>query len=297
MSIIVTGSEAINKHINNFRSKPSDFDGVGHLKDIISFINNIPDKQVIRPINGGSTIFVKANKIYEFKIIESNTMIDFYNYVTNDTSSIIEDDMIYPSLNILYAMKESHKYLKNSPHFLKTRNDILSLRKFGCYIPENFIDLFNKIEEETYNYTHPNLNQNKDEFFTDSIEYKYDHDTIHEAVKINDKPAYQNFIRDGSEVLCSKKKFFECSEHIRNSAVLEESYVLALERSIIPHNSDPKKAFDIALMKVCSSITSGWFREWSWENYDKVQNMFDLSFMDRFNHALSCGKIKPFKKD
>lgn len=297
MPIIVLGSNAINKRVNNFRQNPSDFDGLGYLEDILTFVNHIPNKSVVRPINNGASLFVKADIIYEFKIIESPTMVQLYNYIINDDVTIVDNNLIYPSLDVLYSLKETHKYLKNSPHFLKTRNDILSLRKLGCSVPENFIDLFKKIEEETYSYTHPNLNQNKNNFFTDSVEYKYDHDTIHEAVKINDKPAYQNFIRDGSEVLCSKKKFFKCSEYVRNCAVLEESYVLALERSIIPYNTDPKKAFDIALMKVCSSITSGWFREWSWENYDIVQDMFDLSFMDKFNHALDNDEIKPFKRD
>ena len=295
--LIIIGSHAINKHVENFRTNPSDYDIIGYLDEVIEYIGKIPNKQVTRPFNNGAKILVRADSIYEFKIIESQSMIDLYQYVCSDENSIIEGNLIYPSLDILYSLKETHKFLRNSPHFLKTREDILTLRELGCSIPENFVDLFKKIENETYSYSHPNLNQNKNDFFTDSVEYKYDHDTIHEAVKINDRPAYKNFIKDDSEVLCSKKKFFECSEHIRNSAVLEESYVLALERSIIPHNTDPKKAFDMALMKVCSSITSGWFREWSWENYDKVQNMFDLSFMDRFNHALNCGNIKPFKKD
>lgn len=294
--IIVIGSHALNRHISSFREYPSDYDMIGDIDTVINFIKTIDNIKSVRPIDNGKKMIVKADSIYEFKIIDSDVDRELFTFISNDSGTIFDGDMMYPSLNILYSLKETHKFLRNSPHFLKTRTDILFLKSIGCSIPDNFMSLFKKIERDTYNYSHPNLNQNKDNFFNDIIEYKYDHDTIHEAVKVNEKPAYQNFIKDGSEVLCSKKKFFECSEYIRNCAVLEESYVLALERSIIPHGTDPKKAFDIALIKVCSSITSGWFRDWAWENYDNVQDMYCDSFFYKFNHALINNQIKPFKK-
>lgn len=95
--------------------------------------------------------------------------------------------------------------------------------------------------------------------------------------------------------MTDKAKFFSLPREIQLLGVLEESYVLALERSIIPHNSDRRRAFAMAISKVCTSITSGWFREFAWENYDDVVALYDDNFVDKFRAALAAGHIKSFK--
>ena len=199
-------------------------------------------------------------------------------------------------------MKYSHKYKKDSPFFLKTMRDIKELQVITGIESETELNSLYKgllkfRSKETYNYSSPKLNQSKQSFFTDSVPYQYDHDTIHLAVKHLDKPAYQFYIKDEAEVLCAKDKFFEQSEIVRLYGVLEESYVLALERSVIPFNTDPKKAFDKALEKVCTSITSGWFREYAWLNYAKIQELYHESYVDKFQSALKCGTIRAYNKE
>ena len=100
-------------------------------------------------------------------------------------------------------------------------------------------------------------------------------------------PAYEYFKEDKSEVFCDKDLFFRLDEQTQLYAILEESYVLALERSQIPFKDkvDPKKSFDISLMKICTSITSGWFREFAWENYHKIQSLYDKTYVQRFWQA------------
>jgi hypothetical protein len=44
----------------------------------------------------------------------------------------------------------------------------------------------------------------------------------------------------------------------------------------------------MALMKVCTSITSGWFRAFAWEHYDLVQGCIPTA-MDKFNAAVANG--------
>lgn len=195
----------------------------------------------------------------------------------------------YP--NELYAIKMSHRYKKNSPHFLKTMRDIQAMRAHGCEITEDLQEFYAMRQKESYNYAHPKLDQSKEGFFSgDGVRYVYDHDSIHEAVALVEdfvgttdekivyvkRPAYTFYIRDGAEVMTSKEKFFACDEALRLYGVYEESCVLALERSQIPYEfkPDPRKSFETALMKVCTSITSGWFREYAWENYDKVLDMY-----------------------
>lgn len=91
-----------------------------------------------------------------------------------------------------------------------------------------------------------------------------------------------------------------CSEDIRLASVYEESAVLALERAILPSGTDPDIAFRIALEKVCTSIASGWWRDYAWENYHKVMQMYyerkdtENDLVKSFNKAQDEGVIKPF---
>jgi hypothetical protein len=205
--------------------------------------------------------------------------------------------MMVADVNTCYALKMSHRFLRNSPHFMKTMRDIHYLRSIGATIPDSLQEWYVEREKETYWYKHPKLDQGKGDFFKDDgINYVYDHDTIHLAVKRFELPAYEYFKADDAEVLCSKDKWDALPEEIKLSAVLEESMVLAIERCLVPFNftTEPKKAFLMALSKVCSSITSGWFRSYGWENFDKVVALYSDDYVDKFKAALEAGEIKPF---
>ncbi len=223
--------------------------------------------------------------------------------IRSDPNTIVHRGWIIPSIDVLLMLKESHKYLKNSPHFLKTMNDIIALRKAGAKFDPRYAEWYEIREKETYDYSHPDLTVDKDNFFNKNESfYVYDHDTIHEAIKFSDVPMYTKFIADGEQVKCSKDKFDKLTETEKMMAVLEESYVLALERSLIPSDfkSTEKFAFETALMKVCTSITSGWFREYAWENYYHVVGLHESlkhDFVGLFKKALADGKILPFNKD
>lgn len=216
----------------------------------------------------------------------------------------------------LLAIKESHKYKRNSPHFLKTMQDIHFLRfkvEPDWQADEFTLEFFAVREKESYDYAHPKLNVTSGEFFTgDGVNYIYDHDSIHEtqALLWSDngdtewpRPAYTFYMKDGSEVMTSKEKFFSVEERIRLYGVYEESCVLALERSQIPHGlgkeggPSARWSFEMALMKVCTSITSGWFREYAWENYQKVLDLYEEQgengYIENFNSLKQL--LKPYK--
>jgi hypothetical protein len=100
------------------------------------------------------------------------------------------------------------------------------------------------------------------------------------------------------KVKASKALFEGLPEMVKLRGVLEEAQVLALERAVIPHGTDKDKAFKIALEKVCTSVTSGWFREFAWENYDDVMNLYYTeaqNYVNRFAHALERGEIKKYE--
>ena len=199
------------------------------------------------------------------------------------------------------ALKNTHKYSFHK--FEQNRKDIIWLEDIfnRLGIPVEIDNELTQIIAErtaiTYKKTPRLQNMKKENFFINNVKYVYDHDTIHAAVKLLDRPAYTYYMQDGAEVNCDKIKFEEQPEIVRLCGVLEESYVLALERSVIPFKSDPDKAFKMALQKVCTSITGGWFREYAWQNYDKVLELYHKSYVDKFNVALSKGEILPFKSE
>lgn len=205
---------------------------------------------------------------------------------------------------VLYALKMSHRFLKNSPHFLKTMRDIHRMRRYWgmSEIPKYLSVWYDKRLRDTYNYPHPKLNQSKEGFFDVKVfdgkdVYVYDHDSLHEAVKIYEKPAYTYFT-DG-EVKVSQKMFEELPYRLKLASVVEESCVLALERAMIPHNTPQDRAFSIALEKVCTSIASGWWRDFAWENYLQALRMFkDCGFdlKKDLQRGLDCGTVQPYIK-
>lgn len=212
------------------------------------------------------------------------------------------DGVGYADINTLYTLKMSHRFKKDSIHFYKTMSDIKYLRKLGATItcPE----WYKAREKETYSYKHPALNVSKEDFFKDdNIPYKYDHDTIHLAVAVDYmSPAYNKFKPDENEVLCSKDMFDKCDYETKLLSVVEESMVLALERSLVPYDfkPDPREIFKYALMKVCTSITSGWWRDWAWENHDEALEYFDTELGEgymrtKLEEGLSKGVVKNFK--
>lgn len=302
-SIVMVGSEALRAAgIETFRPR-LDIDFIATEDRAIQvaerFIENGLFGRLVRvtPTRIGMA-YIFQKKVLEFEIVETSPLggklaLQIAEEGSPGEHPIYGLPIAYASPEFVYTLKMSHRYLKNSPAFLKTMNDIHTLRDRGRgqIVDEEF---YRAREAATYDYGHPNLKVSKSDFFKPDVPYVYDHDTIHEAVAVMDRPAYTFYMADGAEVLTSKLKFFSLPRHVQLYGVLEESYVLALERSIIPHKTNPKGAFDVALSKVCTSITSGWFREFAWENYRDVRRLYNSDFVDKFEAALAAGRIKPF---
>jgi hypothetical protein len=298
--MLVVGSQALNKTGPEYLSnaiRQWDWDYMGTYEEMEAFKREL-GRVISYPINRGKVmVFRTKTSNYEFEIAwEDSTAAELLSIIKEDNSLVTEaDGMFWANPNLLFTLKKSHRYLKDSPHFLKTMIDYNHMLSMGCKVPESLKDWYKKREKDTYWYSHPNLNVSKSEFFKGpEIPYIYDHDTIHLAMMHLDKPAYDYFKPDSKEVLCSKDMFWACDEKIRLYAVLEESYVLALERSQIPAPGawTPRKSFETALQKVSSSITSGWFRAYAYEHYFEVLNMYDDNYTTKFWQAVDNGIVK-----
>ncbi len=301
--MIVIGSQAMKRHgLLAPGIEPKDTDIIGTFHDFQQLCVLIRRSEGIErcvPLSGHKYhIRSTTGWNYEFEIAwpksSGEDLLDYHKKHYGEEK--------YAQPEELLALKLSHRYLRNSPHFLKTMRDVHGLRKNGVQLNSELEQWLPVREKETYTYSHPKLDVSKMEFFEDSVNYIYDHDSIHAAVAIRPSPAYTHYMRDGSEVMTSKEKFMSVSEEIRLLGVYEESCVLALERSQIPNNftgPSPKWSFQYALQKVCTSITSGWFREWAWEHYEDVLSLYETlgeaDYIDRF--VRNSHMLKPFTEN
>lgn len=304
--IVVIGSTALEFHLDIGRT-PKDVDYVMSWSTYAAWLENLRKVVCVEadyPISNGKKQVVKtADTIYEIEIAWSgSTAEEIIDIATRDGPLLSPLGSVFSfyiaPVHLLYALKMSHRYLRNSPHFKKTMNDIKLLRKeFGPLI--KYPLFLKRREDETYDYQHPDLTVNKDAFFKNEVFYKYDHDDIHEAIKLESTPAYKDIICDGEQVKCSKEKWDALREGRKLFCALEECYVLSLERGLIPNDfkTDPYKTFKVALMKVCTSITSGWFREWCWENHNMILDSYDSNYTERFFNARDANQIRNFKHD
>lgn len=295
--MLLMGSRALLHHYPVVGREPKDWDYICTELQLTNWVNYGLSKISLFERTAKGAHAIKDGEHYEFEVAsEGNSASAMLDYA-RDVSQGREVWCATPTQ--LLILKLSHRYLRNSPHFQKTMQDIHFLRSKGVVLDEPQRELLKQREKETYTYDHPNLKQSKQQFFNDTVPYIYDHDSIHRAVVAGARPAYTLFSEDGEEVKSSRTKFDSLPLATRCAAGLEESYVLAIERSLVPFPGalTPRQAFLKALEKVCTSITSGWFREFCWENYRQIASMYDDGYYVRFQEALAAGNVLPFKEN
>lgn len=305
--MLLIGSKALkcydDKYICPNVKRHWDTDIICSYEDYQKFEQTITGEKKIIPSNKDKNIAIisKEKGIWDFEIAHPGSsgalLVDLVK--EHGLSKLVDKtyDMWAVNPDIAFALKKSHRFLKDSPHFLKTMYDFKYLRdKMGCKVPEVLNEWYVKRTKETYNYSHPKLNVSKADFFKDI--YKYDHDSIHENVRHLEHPAYWYFKEEKAEVKCSKKLFEQQSEEIKLFSVLEETYVLALERSQIPNRNNPlwspKKSFEYALFKLCTSISSSWWRDYAYNNYFNVIQLYDPKYAENFFKKADAGLVKLF---
>ena len=310
--LLVIGSRALHHHglIESQDIENSDWDFIAdeydweNLKSQMLGVEvkvNNPEVRVFKARHNGRETHFEAYIVKDWgnhEVLNSSEMLLKYAH-----GNVMVDRLTglrWATPKMCLAIKLSHRYKKNNPHFRKTMQHIRFLRNKDVRLTEYLMEIVKLREKETLSYAHPVLDTTKDKFFKDDI-YTYDHDTIHEAVALMDRPAYTFYMKDGSQVMTDKKKFFELPKEIQLAGVYEETCVLALERSQIPNNFknvSSEHSFMMALEKVCTSITSGWFREYAWENYHIIVAMYKKlgvnDYINRFKDNQDM--LKPFTR-
>lgn len=204
-----------------------------------------------------------------------------------------------PTIHALFALKTTHRFV-SGPHFEKTRLDWLFLRdRCGARIQDHYAAWVARRTAETLKRKPPRLaNMTKAAFFSQhAVPYVYDHDAIHRVVAHGPEPAYTLFRKEGGEVECSREKFDALPHDVKIHSVAEEAYVLAIERSHVPHGTlSESEAFGLALEKICCGIASGWWRDFAYEHLSEVwvvayHRRRGSDYLDKFKAAVKAGRV------
>lgn len=166
------------------------------------------------------------------------------------------------NLDALYTIKCSHLGWRN-PKWNKHKQDVLLFKHKGArLIPELYAELLEFWKVTLGDKWFLSLNKNKEDFFTDSVVYVYDHDYLHELVAYPNQPMYTHCLKDKHEVLIDKDKFDKLSFDNQVRMFREEVTVIALERWLLNPKCKGKfswiEAYIMSLEKTITTLTKNW---------------------------------------
>ena len=244
-----------------------DIDIICYTKDIL--VETTGDDYIRSTIIGG--------KRYEFLLADNQESLQLF---------LREKEKFTPE-EIYYCLKRGHIHIagRKQENWEKHMFDLNILKKIigqeRLVELKKYVYLHKKSTDERIKQRTPRLNGvSKDKFFDDKVVKFIDHDLIHEAVAYDTVPAYSKMQKDET-VECHKDLWMIMSYEEKLQCVAEEAMVIAIERHLLPakmNNTFGKPeflSFKWALWRICTTLCSGWFRQFAINNYCDVLNMYD----------------------
>lgn len=193
----------------------------------------------------------------------------------------------------LTIIKRSHLWrdLSFQKHITHYHKHLAKHRLMFNAFDEYMLQKRTKLTMNSYPQGHPSLKKSVEDFFDDYVEKKYNHDYLHELVAYHDKPLYTRLQRNASSAWCDKDLWDKLSNDDKIKCVAEEAQVIAIERFLVPSNWNyaPRHAYLKALDKVCTTLCSGWFRDFAIDNYPEIFNLCDTMKFDNIRKELEHG--------
>lgn len=300
--MILVGSRAIRLHCSEFRN-PVDWDFVAsrdealqlfrqHRSSIAGFVpNKIGTKYQCRLTDGTRVELELQEEVPSAQVLASLPM--------DEVPVELLGSMVVrlPSLSTLLLLKKSHLIIpahwwKNIAdyHWLKGR-----VEQSSTIEELRFYDLRRK-EAEARSKRRINLNMSNEAFFDKSqksVSRVYDHDSIHHSICFYDEPLHNRMRPDPKKAATSLKLFRKMPHLDQIRAVQEEAMVIALERIIIPAlqtsvilTADTiETAYRWAIMRISTTLTKGWFRDFAIEHHPEVVSLHGYDFVTKFRQS------------
>jgi hypothetical protein len=252
---------------------------------------------------------IKVKKQYEIEIALEGTsskfLLDNISEVSDGKINGFLDDT-FDVLNFQYQILTKRSHLIYPVHFEKNITDYHLLKGLvrdfeRTETMEKYYQLRFNEAKVRFNQHTPKLNVTTEDFFSSKLNVPnyFVHDHIHEVMAHYDRPIFTMMQRDNSKAWCEKDMFFNLPFNYQVQCVQEEAYVIALERYIIPqYSSDCNNFFECykkAAKRICTTLTSGWFRSFAIENYDKVIDWYNPDFVNIFKTAVKNGEVYPLE--
>lgn len=299
--MLIVGSKAIAYHFPKLNREVNDIDIIGSVTDIKYLIETLRPKDIISTdyvttlININKSIFYDRNNV---EILNSDYSESLRNYLKYDKD---DGSIKFASKEVLFSLKKSHinfpikfdKHIKDYSLLYDSLDGIDILK-------ENTKLNFKETENRLGKLKTPSLNKSTKSFFDQSNGYVksfFIHDDIHKVMSHYDKPIYERMQKNSKLARCEKDMWDLISFEDKCKCVLEEAYVISLERKILPsifgggkwvsHND----AFNWSLMRICTTLCSGWFREFATNNYFRIKEYYNENYVYKFLTAYNDGKI------
>ncbi|CAO0800299.1 unnamed protein product [Mucor circinelloides] len=113
-----------------------------------------------------------------------------------------------------------------------------------------------------------NLNVSNDDLF---VTCHIPRDAIHTMVMYGNEPIYDGLKTDKSKAMLSRELFEQAPYEKEIHCVKEESMVISLEQFLWPKlTSDAASAYRSALIRICTTLTKGWFRPFALNDFPRL---------------------------
>lgn len=296
--MLIIGSVAAKAWIPSFRDQndfdvwmmPDEFSAWynANLDKIISFVpERMEDKYFVK-LNDGT----KINSIEIRILTEHCSQLMFHKAQRhNKEIDVIGGTFKVASVKTLIKLKRSHLEfpLRWNKHiadyadlmeYYRTNQAECDAQQDNDLLELGYKQLY-KTTTQRLGVTKANLNMSNDDFFAKSeakVRRIYDHDSIHRAVMFYDQPMFEKIKDDLSKASCSKRLWDDLSHDDKIRAVQEEAMVIALERKVLPklianETYDANQAYAWALQRICTNLTSGWFRSFALDNWRECSQL------------------------
>jgi hypothetical protein len=206
---------------------------------------------------------------------------------TYSTSEVIETpigiaNVVSPKGLMLFKRSHLHRpvdFAKHIRHYHFLKSKVIDLDE----VYYNLLKERTRLTKEKYGDKVPSLKKSKKDFFDDYVTKKYEHDSLHYATSYGERPIYEELKTDDDSVWCSRELWEQLSHEKKIKCVREEAFVIAIERYLIPKKGYPPKfAFNNAVEKIATTLTSGWFRDFAIDNWTEIMNYGDYDFYSMF---------------
>lgn len=318
--MIIIGSKALMFRLEQTeevvnRSRKADYDVIMSVdefstwsKDNFSFIKYlVPTKEnKFKAVLQNNGVISKYEIEVGFDGTSSKFLLDNVDSVTDKyvVQGFLGEHFFALSLPYLLLTKKSH--LIYPVHFEKNIEDYHLLKSLvgELELDELMQEYYNLRSNEArvrYNQRTPKLNVTTEDFFSSklNVPHYFVHDDIHEVMAHHDEPVYKKMQPDPSMAWCAKDMFFALPYEMQVQAVQEEAYVISLERYIVPqygeNHDDHFTCYKNALKRICTTLCSGWFREFAIENYPEAIKRYNPNFVGMLKDAVTTGRIKPIE--